>query len=130
MGLEKNVWRLNANKFLESHMIEVYFTFIISLLSPEISYAYLSCIKNDCIFIHVLFSIKYATKLGKYKTIKFFFLFLIFYYNFMGTVWHPSSPFDSSISDTKIPLYIIASETYTLPVKRPLFQISTIMSIT
>lgn len=81
---------MNANRFFESHMIMVYFKFVIVLLffyPPAVYYAYLSCIKHDYILPHVLFSIKYITKLDKYKIIKFF-LFLISYYNFMGIVWH------------------------------------------
>ena len=73
---------------------------------PEVYYAFLSCIKHDYIFVHVLFSIKYATKLGKYKIIEFFFLFLIFYYNFISTIWHSSSQFDSH-PNIHIFLYII-----------------------
>ena len=113
MKKKRLIYGLTATRFLESHTIMFFLKFIIVLLffhSPAVNYTYLSSIKHDYIITHVLFSIKYITKLDKYKIIKFFFLFLLFYYNFMGTVLYSSSQFDSSISNTYIPLYAIPFE--------------------
>lgn len=103
---------LNTDKFLESHMFVVYFKFIIGLSFPSGNIIYLCYIKNNCIFIHALFNIKYTTKPDKCKVIKSFFPSLILHYFFMGTVWHSISLFYSSITDTQIPLYFIAFENY------------------